>query len=128
MCQKTPWGQLTAVDVSTGEIAWQSVLGVSDNAPENKQNTGRRNIGGPIVTAGGLIFIGATTDSRFRAFDASNGEELWTAKLGASAHSTPITYEGRSGRQYVAIVAAGGSSAGSPITASQLVVFALPVR
>lgn len=126
MCQQGPWGELSAVDVSSGKIVWQSTLGVTDTAPEGKQATGRPNVGGPIVTAGGLLFVGATDDARFRAFDARNGKELWTTKLDASAHSTPITYMGKSGRQYVAIVSGGGSYLGSPAKVSHLVTFALP--
>ena len=76
MCQQPPWGRLTAIDVHTGEIAWQSVLGVSDNLPEDIRRTGRPNVGGSIATAGGLVFIGATDDSRFRAFDAATGRAL----------------------------------------------------
>jgi quinoprotein glucose dehydrogenase len=87
--------------------------------------TGRINIGGPIVTAGGLLFIGATSDDYFRAFDARTGEEIWATKLHASAHSVPITYEGKDGKQYVAIMASGGHS-GSPSAPGILHVFSLP--
>jgi quinoprotein glucose dehydrogenase len=126
MCQQPPWGRLTAVDVNSGEIVWQSVLGVSDNLPAEIQRTGRPNVGGSIATAGGLVFIGATDDSRFRAFDASSGSELWTAKLDASAHATPITYRGKSGKQFVVVTATGGSFLGSPVTGDAIVAFALP--
>jgi quinoprotein glucose dehydrogenase len=126
MCQQPPWGRLTAVDVNSGAIVWQSVLGVSDNLPAEIQRTGRPNVGGSIATAGGLVFIGATDDSRFRAFDASTGSELWTAKLDASAHATPITYRGKSGKQFVAVTATGGSFLGSPVAGDSIVAFALP--
>ncbi len=126
MCQQPPWGRLTAVDVNSGGIVWQSVLGVSDNLPAEIQRTGRPNVGGSIATAGGLVFIGATDDSRFRAFDASTGSELWTAKLDASAHATPITYRGKSGKQFVVVAATGGSFLGSPVTGDSIVAFALP--
>jgi len=125
-CQKPPWGTLTAIDVNTGEIAWQTPLGVSDNLPEAIAKTGRPNVGGSIATASGLVFIGATDDGRFRAFDARTGAELWTTKLVASAHATPITYQGRDGRQYVAVVATGGSFLDSPTTGAAIEVFALP--
>jgi quinoprotein glucose dehydrogenase len=117
---------LTAIKVETGEIAWQSVLGVSDQLPAAQARTGRPSVGGPIATAGGLVFIGGTDDSRFRAFSARTGEELWTVKVPASAHATPITYEGREGKQYVAIVSTGGSFLDSPVDSDALTVFALP--
>jgi quinoprotein glucose dehydrogenase len=126
MCQQPPWGTLTAIKVETGEIAWQSVLGVSDQLPAAQARTGRPSVGGPIATAGGLVFIGGTDDSRFRAFSARAGEELWTVKVPASAHATPITYEGREGKQYVAIVSTGGSFLDSPVDSDALTVFALP--
>ena len=126
MCQQPPWGTLTAINVVTGEIAWQSTLGVSDQLPESLAHTGRPSVGGPIVTAGGLVFIGATDDARFRAFNAQTGAEVWAVKLAASAHATPITYQGRNGKQYVAIVATGGSFLESPITGDSMDVFALP--
>jgi quinoprotein glucose dehydrogenase len=125
-CQKPPWGTLTAIDVNTGEIAWQQPLGVSDNLPEALARTGRPNVGGSIATASGLVFIGAADDSRLRAFDAKTGAELWAAKLVASAHATPITYQGRDGRQYIAVVATGGSFLDSPTTGAAIEVFALP--
>jgi quinoprotein glucose dehydrogenase len=126
MCQQPPWGRLTAVDVNSGEIVWQSVLGVSDNLPAELQRTGRPNVGGSIATASGLVFIGATDDSRFRAFDAASGRELWTTKLDASAHATPATYLGKSGKQFVVVAATGGSFLGSPVTGDAIIAFALP--
>jgi len=105
-CQKPPWGTLNAVDVNTGEIAWKVPLGSIDAL---KEKTGTPNLGGSIVTASGLIFIGATTDSRFRAFDVKTGEQLWVTELEASAHATPITYLGKkTGKQFVVIAAGGG--------------------
>ena len=70
-------GALVAVDANTGEIAWQSTLGLTEALPEGKQLTGGSGSAGPIVTAGGLVFVGATSDRRFRAFDAKTGKELW---------------------------------------------------
>jgi quinoprotein glucose dehydrogenase len=105
-CQKPPWGTLNAVDVNKGEIAWKVPLGSVDGL---KVKTGTPNLGGSMVTAGGLVFIGATMDSRFRAFDAKTGEQLWVTKLKASAHATPVTYLGKkTGRQFVVIAAGGG--------------------
>jgi quinoprotein glucose dehydrogenase len=124
-CTPTPWGQLVAVDVNTGKIAWRSTLGVTDSLPAGKQNTGRPGLGGAIVTAGGLTFVGATDDARFRAFDTRTGKELWTVKLPASAESTPIAYADAKGQQYVAVVATGGFGVGAALTGDLLVVFSL---
>jgi len=104
-CQKPPWGQLIAINTSTGDFAWQRTLGVTDQLPEAKQNTGRPVLAGPIVTASGLIFIGSTDDNRFRALDAKTGREVWVAKLERRGNADPITYADRNGKQYVAIVA-----------------------
>jgi quinoprotein glucose dehydrogenase len=127
-CQKPPWGQLVAVNVASGEIAWQVPLGITEQLPEAKQRTGRVNLGGPIATAGGLVFIGATNDRRFRAFSSRTGAELWAARLELSAHAVPITYLGSDGKQYVAIVAAGAGAIDGAETpdAQALVAFALP--
>jgi quinoprotein glucose dehydrogenase len=127
-CQKPPWGQLLAVDVATGEIAWQVPLGITEQLPAGKQRTGRLSMGGPIATAGGLVFIGATNDRRFRAFASRSGEQLWVAELELSAHAVPITYLGGDGKQYVAIVSGGAAAIDNPDTpdAQALVAFALP--
>jgi len=127
-CTKPPWAQLVAVDAATGEIAWQVPLGITDALPPDRQRTGRLGMGGPITTAGGLVFIGATNDRRFRAFNSLTGEELWVTRLPMSAFAVPITYQGRDGKQYVAVVAAAASSLddANPDDAQQLIVFALP--
>jgi len=131
-CIRPPWGRLIAVNANTGDIAWATPLGISDTLPEAKQKTGRNNgSGGPIVTAGGLVFIGATDDRRFRAFDAKTGKELWSALLPQSAHAVPITYQGKDGRQYVAVTVAsfgggGRGPDGKPLNDESLTVFALP--
>jgi glucose dehydrogenase len=127
-CFKPPWGRLIAVNASTGDFAWEVPLGVTDSLPEGKRNTGAQNSAGPIATAGGLVFVGATSDSRFRAFDSRTGKELWVTKLDYTASAIPLTYQGNNGKQYVAIVAAvGGAGRGSGSNGGQgLVVFALP--
>lgn len=125
LCQNGPWGQLVAVNLNTGRVAWRSIHGISENLPAGKQNTGRPSIGGPVTTAGGVTFIAASDDSRFRAYDSRTGREIWTHKLPSSAHTNPITYS-VGGRQYVAIVSTGGSFLGTPIESDQLTVFALP--
>lgn len=124
-CQQPPWGELVAVNVNSGEIAWRVPLGVTDSLPEGKQNTGRPGNGGTIATAGGLVFVGATDDARFRAFDAKTGKELWTVKLPGAAEATPMTYEGRDGRQYVVIAATGGGFFGNPVADDSVMAFAL---
>jgi len=127
-CQKPPWGQLVAVAVATGEIAWQAPLGITVGLPEERQRTGRPSRGGPIVTAGGLVFIAASDDRRFRAFDSGTGEELWVTELPLSAHAVPVTYVGDDGKQYVAIVAAGAASASEPAPTETgvLIAYGLP--
>jgi len=121
-CQAPPWGNLYAIDVNSGAIAWRSVLGVTDGLADPK--TGRPNVGGPIVTGGGLIFIGSTDDKRLRAFDTKSGKELWTFKLPASLYGTPLTYRGRNGKQYVAAVTTGGFWS-EPAGADEVTAFAL---
>lgn len=125
-CNAPPWGQFSAVDVNTGKIKWQVPLGVSDELPADKRDTGRVNLGNPMVSAGGLAFIGATDDARFRAFDTVTGKLLWEAKLPATASTGPVSYRGKDGRQYIAVVATGGNNAGVPATADDVIAFALP--
>jgi quinoprotein glucose dehydrogenase len=125
-CQQPPWGRLNAVDLTTGSIAWQVPLG---NAPaladRGITGTGTPNLGGAIVTAGGLVFIGGANDSRFRAFDLRTGRELWRADLPASGHATPTTFRSRAGRQIV-LIAAGGGGKFSRAISDAIVAFALP--
>lgn len=104
-CYRPPWARLVAFDPSKGEILWESVLGLDENLPEGKQLVGNTGSAGPSVTAGGVVFVGATNDRRFRAFDAKSGEELWSARLESHANANPMSYLGRSGKQHVAIVA-----------------------
>ena len=125
-CQKPPWGQLSAVNANTGSIAWQVTVGVTDELPEGKRNTGRTGLAGPIVTGGGLVFLGATNDNRFRAFDANTGKELWAVKLDYAANAVPITYQGKNGKQYIAVMSGGGASAGVAPNTQGLIVFSLP--
>jgi len=122
-CQKPPWGTLNAVNVNKGEIVWKVPLGVVD---ELKTTTGTPNLGGTIVTDGGVVFIGATIDSRFHAFDSRTGKELWAGDLEASAHAAPITYMGKkSGKQFV-VIAAGGGGYFRGKESDVLVAYALP--
>ena len=109
-CNAPPWGELVAVNANTGDIAWHVPLGIFEELEAKGIKTGTPSLGGSITTAGDLIFIGATIDGRFRAFDARNGKELWSEKLDAPAHSIPSTYVGRDGKQYVVISAGGADS------------------
>jgi quinoprotein glucose dehydrogenase len=104
-CQRPPWSSLTAVNANTGEIAWRVTLGVNESLPPGKQLVGSATSAGPMATAGGVVFIGATADGRFRAFDAKNGAELWAPKIKGNINANPMTYLGRDGKQYVAVVA-----------------------
>lgn len=126
-CQKPPWGHLTAIDLDRGEFRWRVVLGVVDELlARGLPPTGAPNIGGSIVTAGGLVFIGATNDKRFRAFDKDTGQELWSYVLPASAHATPMTFLGRrSGKQFL-VIAAGGGNKYNRDYSDALVAFSLP--
>ena len=123
-CQKPPWGTLNAIAVDTGEIVWKVPLGAMAGLA---LKTGVPNLGGSIVT-NGLVFIGAATDRKFRAFDAKTGEELWAAELEASAHATPVTYLGKkSGKQFVAIAVGGGGFFEGPLS-DALAAYALSDR
>ena len=118
-----PWGTLNAINLNTGEYAWKVPLG---EYPELGGNTGTENYGGPIVTAGGVVFIAATNfDKKLRAFDKSTGKLLWEATLPFSANATPITYTVK-GRQYVAVYASGGKDKRGSPTGGVYVAFALP--
>lgn len=121
---KPPWGTLNAIDLNKGKIAWQVPLGEFEELTKRGiPKTGTENYGGPVVTAGGLIFIGATKDSYFRAFDKSTGEEVWKHILPAAGMATPCTYE-VNGKQYVVIAAGGGKNVKEKGDA--YVAFALP--
>jgi len=125
-CFPIPRGELVAVDINKLEVAWRTPLGDTLELGDLGEGTGARNLGGNIATAGGLVFIGASNDSQFRAFDARTGEELWEAELPASAHSTPITYMGNDGKQYIVVVGAGGTSVGADRMSDSVVAFKLP--
>ncbi|HJY92975.1 MAG TPA: c-type cytochrome, partial [Candidatus Acidoferrum sp.] len=121
-----PWGTLNAIDLNTGEYAWKIPLGeYPELAAHGLKNSGTENYGGPIVTAGGLLFIGATNyDKKFRAFDKSTGALLWEASLPFSGNATPATYQ-INGRQFVVIAAGGGKDSRSR-SGGVYVAFALP--
>jgi len=122
-----PWGTLNAIDLNTGEYVWKVPLGEYPAlAAQGIKDTGSENYGGPIVTAGGLVFIAATNfDHKFRAFDKSTGALLWEDVLPFSGNATPITYE-LNGRQYVVIYANGGKAPRGNPTGAAYVAYALP--
>lgn len=120
-----PWGTLSALDLNKGRLVWQIPLGEYPDLTEHGlNNTGSENYGGPIVTAGGLLFIGATSyDAKFRAFDARTGALLWETTLPAAGHATPATYMA-GGKQFVVVAAGGGKT--SQRSGGSYVAFALP--
>lgn len=126
-CVAPPWGTLNAIDLSKGEIAWRVPLGIVDDlASRGFADTGTSNLGGSIATAGGLVFIAGTNDGRFRAFDSHDGRELWTTRLEASGHATPMTYLGKKRRRQFVVVAAGGGGYFSTTASDTLAAFSLP--
>ncbi len=127
-CTPPPWGTLAAVRTATGEIAWQVPLGKfpgTESAPDTAK-WGSIALGGPIVTAGGLVFTAGTLEAAIYAFDVQTGRQLWTGQLPTSARSTPMTYRGPDGRQYIVIAAGGHGVQIGPPLGDYLVAFALP--
>ena len=115
-CSTPPWGELMAINAATGDIVWREPLGeLKELTAKGIPKTGTNNAGGSVATAGGVLFIGASQDKTFRAFESKTGKELWSVELVANAGATPLTYLGKNGRQYVAVV-----------TGSNLVTFTLP--
>lgn len=127
-CVPPPWGKLVAIDLTSGHIQWERPLGNLDGlAPLGLGKFfewGTPNTGGSMQTQSGLVFIGATLDKYFRAFSASTGEELWHYRLPYAGHATPMTYQGKDGRQYV-LIAAGGHGALMSEPGDAIVAFAL---
>jgi quinoprotein glucose dehydrogenase len=128
-CGPPPWGMLTAVDMVEGKIRWQVPLGSMQVLGKGPVPIppGSISLGGPIVTAGGLVFVAGTLDPFIRAFDVETGKELWKAQLPASGAATPMTYQTRSGGKQFLVIAAGGHAKVTEEPQSDAVVaFALP--
>jgi quinoprotein glucose dehydrogenase len=127
-CNAPPWGALTALDLVSRRVAWEVSFGTTgDLAPAGIALAwGTPSMGGPIVTAGGLVFIGAAMDSRLRAFDVATGAELWSARLPAGGQATPMTYRVRDGGRQLVVIAAGGHTQMRTRLGDSLVAFALP--
>jgi quinoprotein glucose dehydrogenase len=105
-CQSPPWGELFAINVNTGDVAWRVPFGRVESLEKiGVMNTGSYNIGGLVATASGLLFIGATDDQRFHAYESKTGKLLWERKLPANGYANPITYMGKDRKQYVVITA-----------------------
>jgi glucose dehydrogenase len=118
-CNAPPWGELIAVSANTGDVVWRVPLGEYDDLKaKGIKITGTPNAGAGVATAGGVLFIGATTDGYFRAFDEKTGKQLWCVKLETSAIATPLTYQGANGKQYVA-TAEGGAGHLAPFLRPQ---------
>jgi membrane-bound PQQ-dependent dehydrogenase (glucose/quinate/shikimate family) len=126
-CVASPWGSLVGVDLKAGKIAWSTPLGSLDElAPAiSKVAPGSIALGGPIVTAGGLVFTAGTIDRRLHGFDVETGKEIWTADLPASAHAMPMTYEAR-GKQYLVIAAGGAAKIDEEKQSDAVIAYALP--
>jgi glucose dehydrogenase len=125
-CTNPPFGELVAVDVNTGDIAWRSTLGTTPALEAlGVRNTGAPSLGGSIATAGGLVFIAATNDSRIRAFESKTGRLLWEQPIDANGHTIPITYLGKDGKQYLALMAGNGGGYFGGTPADTLIAFAL---
>jgi quinoprotein glucose dehydrogenase len=121
---RPPWGTLNAIDLNTGDYKWRKVLGnFAELSEQGMPPTGAENYGGPTITASGVLFIAATKDGKFRAFDAESGELLWQTDLPAPGFATPITYEA-AGRQFV-VVACGGTKLNTK-KGDSYIAFALP--
>jgi quinoprotein glucose dehydrogenase len=125
-CQAPPWGRLHAIDLSTGEIAWQVPLGDAPQlASRGITGTGTPNLGGSVATAGGLVFIAGSNDRQFRAFDSRTGRVVWQAELPASGHATPLVYRAPDSHREVVVIAAGGGGRFSSSVSDAIVAFAL---
>lgn len=130
-CSAPPWGELMAIDAATGDMAWRIPLGeYKELTAKGVPLTGTPNVGGPVITASGVLFIGATSDRMFRAYEAKSGKLLWSTELSNNATNSPMTYQGKNGKQYVSVaVSSGLDNFNKPEVdpgTSKIVTFALP--
>ena len=131
-CSAPPWGELMAIDANTADVVWRIPLGeYKDLTAKGVPLTGTPNVGGPVITASGVLFIGATSDLMFRAYEAKTGKLLWSTQLSNNATNSPMTYQGKNGKQYVAVaVSSGLDNFNKPAVpepgTSKIVTFALP--
>jgi quinoprotein glucose dehydrogenase len=124
-CTPPPWGVIAGIDLESGQIVWRKTIGTTEDlSPGPGAKLGTPTLGGPMITAGGLIFIGAAMDHYIRAFDVANGDELWRGRLPAPGNATPMTYEWN-GRQYV-VIYAGGYARMDTALSDRVIAFALP--
>ncbi len=127
-CQQPPWGELWAINVNTGDVAWKIPFGtVPELDAKGVHNTGSLNYGGSISTGGGLLFIAASNDQHFRAYEAGTGKILWDIKMDTGAYVTPSTFMGKDGKQYVVIVDSGGGFFDKTV-GDAILAFALPSK
>ena len=131
-CTPPPFGSLVAVDLRSGAPLWNVPLGsmarlLPPELAAKAAEWGSPNLGGPIGTAGGLVFIGAALDRWLRAYDIESGRELWRGALPESAKATPMSYQGSDGRQYVLVVAGGHGSTGTK-AGDAIIAYALPKK
>src|SRR5690606_5822509 len=128
-CQAPPWGEVAGADLTTGKIAWKDENGtVVDSSPiPFPFKMGVPNLGGTIMTAGGVAFLSGTLDYYVRAYDVTSGEQLWQSRIPAGGQATPMTYTGADGRQFVLVVAGGHGSLGTK-AGDSVIAYALPRR
>ena len=124
-CQQPPWGHVTAIDLITRKVLWRDILGAARGGVGPPLKMGLPNLGGSVVTAGGLIFVGATADKTFRALDARTGKILWEDYLPSGGQATPSVYRAANGKEYV-VIAAGGHASLSSTLGDAVVAYALP--
>jgi quinoprotein glucose dehydrogenase len=126
-CQAPPWGYVAGMDLATGKVVWQHKNGtIRDQTPVPLPfKMGVPSLGGPMMTAGGVAFMSSTLDNYVRAYDVTNGRQLWEARLPAGGQATPMSYQGADGRQYVVVVAGGHGTLGTT-PGDDVIAYALP--